>query len=527
MEIENDGYDANSAIQDLVDALNDSAPAGVTYNFVDPGVAQIGADEIAVGLIYRTETVELVGSAAILDSSVDPLFVDTRNRPALAQTFRETATGEKLTIAVNHLKSKGSPCDDIGDPDTGDGQGNCNLTRTDAANAEANWLATDPTGSGDPDFLIIGDLNAYAMEDPITALKNKGYTNLIQQFVGLYAYSYIFDGASGYLDHALANGNLLPQVTGATEWAINADEPSVIDYNTEYKPQDFYEPTPYRASDHDPVIVGLKLAPPDLSIDKEIDTQTGGTLNLPLGDVVTYTIVLSNSGNSDAFGVVMTDDLPDEVGFGGWVEQNGAIEANNIITWTGVVSNNSLVTFIFTATVSDSAAFYGAIVTNTAEFTSTNAGSDSDDAVFTIAEEVTTPALTIDKEIETPGGGTLNLPLSSLVTYTIILSNSGLGDALGVVMTDDLPAQVDFAGWVQQSGATEANDTIAWTGAISGGNQVTIIFTANVLTETNLFGQSVTNTAEFTSTNAGSGSDEVIFTIMARPKIYLPVVMKN
>ncbi len=93
-------------------------------------------------------------------------------------------------------------------PDTGDGQGNCNLTRTSAATALVNWLATDPTGSGDPDFLIIGDLNAYAMEDPITAITSGGYTNLIEPFVGADAYSYVFNGESGYLDHALATASL-------------------------------------------------------------------------------------------------------------------------------------------------------------------------------------------------------------------------------------------------------------------------------------------------------------------------------
>ncbi len=73
-------------------------------------------------------------------------------------------------MVVNHLKSKGSDCDGIGDPDTGDGQGNCNLTRMAAAQAMVDWLATDPTGSGDPDFIIMGDLNSYAMEDPIDAI---------------------------------------------------------------------------------------------------------------------------------------------------------------------------------------------------------------------------------------------------------------------------------------------------------------------------------------------------------------------
>ncbi len=71
-------------------------------------------------------------------------------------------------------------------------------------------------------------------------------------------YSYVFDGEAGYLDHALATSSLSRQVTGVTIWHINADEPSVLDYNTEFKTQDLYAPTPYRSSDHDPVVVGLR-----------------------------------------------------------------------------------------------------------------------------------------------------------------------------------------------------------------------------------------------------------------------------
>ena len=94
-----------------------------------------------------------------------------RAGPSLAQTFEENATGARFTVVVNHLKSKGSDCNDVGDPDLGDGQGNCNGHADAAAEALVDWLATDPTGSGDPDFLIMGDLNSYAQEDPIDAIK--------------------------------------------------------------------------------------------------------------------------------------------------------------------------------------------------------------------------------------------------------------------------------------------------------------------------------------------------------------------
>jgi predicted extracellular nuclease len=264
IEIQND---AGAATLDLVDALNAKTAPG-TYAFVQTGT--IGTDAIKQAFVYQPAAVRPVGAPAILSGAVDPRFVDTANRPALAQTFEEVATGERVTVAVNHFKSKGSGC--TGDPDLQDGQGNCNVTRTQAARALAAWLATDPTGSRDSDVLVIGDLNSYRNEDPIRALEAAGYTDLVERFGGDEAYGYLFDGQLGYLDHALANASLLSQVTGATEWHINADEVPLLDYNDavhdapgeapferESGALPLYAPDPYRSSDHDPVVVGLDL----------------------------------------------------------------------------------------------------------------------------------------------------------------------------------------------------------------------------------------------------------------------------
>ncbi|MCP3994790.1 MAG: ExeM/NucH family extracellular endonuclease [bacterium] len=259
IEIENHATDA--ALADLVNGVNDVVGAG-TYDYVPTG--PIGTDAIKVALIYKPAAVSLAGVHAILDSSVDPAFIDTKNRPVLAQTFMDLGSGELVTVAVNHLKSKGSDCDALDDPDTGDMQGNCNLTRTSAATALVNWLGTDPTGSGSDNFLITGDLNAYAMEDPISAIKGAGYTDLIAALVGSGfadgAYSYNYFSESGYLDHALASSGLFSQVTGVGVWHTNADEPSALNYN-DYNQPALYDAGPYRASDHDPVIVGLELTP--------------------------------------------------------------------------------------------------------------------------------------------------------------------------------------------------------------------------------------------------------------------------
>ncbi len=267
VEVQNNG---NTAISSLVNAINNAIPGTTNdYSFVNTGT--IGTDQIRVAIIYKDSTVSTVNNYAVLDSSVDSRFDSSRNRPALAQTFVEDATGEEFTLVVNHFKSKGGTGSGA-DADQGDGQGNFNASRTSAAEALADWLVGNPTGVNDSDYLIVGDLNAYALEDPITAIKNGAddlagtgddYTDVISQF-NTNPYSYVFDGQAGYLDHALASSSLSSQVTGATEWHINADEPRSLDYNTEFKSlgqiSSLYNADPFRASDHDPVIVGLDLA---------------------------------------------------------------------------------------------------------------------------------------------------------------------------------------------------------------------------------------------------------------------------
>lgn len=276
VELENDyNTGSNAAIASLVTALNAVAGAG-TYAYVNPG-GNVGTDAIANGFIYKQNVVSTVGAAAILSAAsfTDPNNTGSqRNRPALAVTFEVTqaghsSNGERFTIAANHLKSKGSSCG-AGDDDVSSGQANCNGTRTLGAQALVAWLAADPTGSGDPDFMIVGDLNAYAMEDPIDAIKAAGYTDLTAVY-SPGSTSFVFDGQWGSLDFGMSNGPLTSQVTGATKWNINADESTLLDYNDtiqdtneqawEAKPSStpLYNADAYRSSDHDPVIIGLNL----------------------------------------------------------------------------------------------------------------------------------------------------------------------------------------------------------------------------------------------------------------------------
>lgn len=278
MEVENDGYGSTSAIKDLVDRLNAVLGAN-TYNFVQvPGTTQLGSDAITVAMIYKPATVTPVGSAVTTNAGV----FGYGNRQPLVQTFKQNSNGEVFTLAVNHFKSKGScPTGSTNvDRDMKDGQGCWNATRVQAATELLAWLATNPTGTADKDVLIVGDLNSYAKEDPIVTLSNGGFINLIEKFHGQAGYSYQFNGELGYLDHALASTSLSGQVSYAMEWHINADESTLFDYNTELKTvsqqADYYAPSAFRASDHDPVLVELKLAgnnPADLDVDGDVDNN--------------------------------------------------------------------------------------------------------------------------------------------------------------------------------------------------------------------------------------------------------------
>ena len=272
LEMENDGFGENSAIQDLVNGLNAQAPADVHYSFVNPGIEALGGDQIKVAMIYNDLAVSEIGTAAYL---LEFPF-EYHNRPPMTQSFRATETGEKLTISVNHFRSKGcSSSGGVENEDKLDGQGCYNLRRVQAAEALSAWLATHPTGVVDEDVLIIGDLNAYNREDPVTSLQTAGFVNLAPDRLGNTAYSYAYGGEIGSLDHILASASLNSKVVAVSEWHINADEPSILDYNTEYKTADkltsLYSDGPFRASDHDPVIVEINGVTPMISVSETFE----------------------------------------------------------------------------------------------------------------------------------------------------------------------------------------------------------------------------------------------------------------
>ena len=99
----------------------------------------------------------------------------------------------------------------------------------------------------------MGDMNCYAFTEPIKVFTESGMIDLHRAFHGDSSYSYMFGGMASYIDHAISNGTMYRQVTGMSGFHINSDEDDRYNY------QRSSDETMFRCSDHDPVLVGLKL----------------------------------------------------------------------------------------------------------------------------------------------------------------------------------------------------------------------------------------------------------------------------
>ena len=472
----------SASITDLLGAVNARCGGAHPYAFVNTG-GTLGTDAIRVQQIYRTGFVSPVGSPL---SDLDPIH----SRPPTAQTFdvvdaMNPAFGQRFTVIVNHFKSKGSSAGLPGDADIGDGAGASNATRTAQANRLLTWITgTVLPAAGDPDVILLGDFNAYAKEDPITTLIGGGFNDLETTFHGANAYSYLFDGQLGHLDYGFANTTMLPQITGADAWHINADEIDLFDYNDEIKdagestfeekpdgsalvpPRVVFQPaSPYRASDHDPVIVGL-FQVADLAITK-MDTPDPVTA----GTNLTYTIAVTNNGPDAASTASWSDTLPAGTTFvslpavAGWSCTTPAVGAGGTLS----CSNPSFAvgSAVFTLTVAVAPSVTAAtMLSNTASVTSATvdgtAGNNSATATTTVAASADLSITKTDGVATATAGGS--------VTYTITASNAGPSTATGATVADTFPASL----------------TCTWTCVGAGGGTCTAAGSGNINNTVNL-----------------------------------------
>jgi len=243
-ELENDGFGPYSAARSLLDLLYEAVPG--EWSVVEIQSDRVGTDVISVGLFFRADVLEAVGIPHLNNTAP----FRGLSRVPLAQLFRDQASGRQFLLAVNHLKSKGR-CPDTGkNSDQRDGQSCWNAARVTAARAVTGWVNSLAEGMGTNHALILGDMNAYRMEDPITIFRQMAYTDLVEQISGLPQHSFVYWGQAGTLDYAFATKPLVKFVRHAQIWHVNADWPQKVEL-----------PQPWlRYSDHDPVVIDLDFS---------------------------------------------------------------------------------------------------------------------------------------------------------------------------------------------------------------------------------------------------------------------------
>ncbi|SHL02829.1 ExeM/NucH family extracellular endonuclease [Hymenobacter psychrotolerans] len=248
-EMENDGNDATSALQDLVNGLNQAMGAG-TYAFINDGGSTKqpnNTDVIRCAILYKPAAVAPLGSP-LLD-----LTPGVFERPPLAQLFttRRSARRDTLGLVVNHFKSKGSGSGL--NADQNDGQGGSNQRRREQARALVQFINQKVMPAGTRRVVCIGDYNANYEEDPIDILRAAGLVTVTPPTSA----SYVFKGLTGSLDHCIVTPNMVGFID-VHKWNINSGEPLFLQYDIAGAATDVA--SPFRSSDHDPVLIGINFA---------------------------------------------------------------------------------------------------------------------------------------------------------------------------------------------------------------------------------------------------------------------------
>ena len=339
MEVENNGFDDDSSIVQLVNLVNAEFSPENQYVIARPTKdKRIGTDAISSQLIYRRSVIALdrLDIIEMPYQRVPGEFFPTQfegdwedfrptskyMRNAVTPVFTLDKPNEKkLTVSVNHFKSKGSTCwEDLQKTKVNDEgltvhyledtdfQGSCEHLRVAAANYIGNQLE-DYQGYR----IIVGDLNSYANEDPVMVLTNQanlpstrsikagrnvfvgskeifgneneviknsfGYINIIQK-KHEDTVSYSFNDEVGTLDYVLITPDVEQFVVDATDWNINSVESTLLQYESSFTGSLEKYNDPFRSSDHDPAVVSLNMLPMEATVTDEVQLPST-PINMP------------------------------------------------------------------------------------------------------------------------------------------------------------------------------------------------------------------------------------------------------
>ncbi len=208
------------------------------------------------------------------------------------------------------------------------------------------------------------------------------------------------------------------------------------------------------------LVVGNKTAGVNVTVPEIIPDKTVNISNPNFGDNVNYTVTVTNDGIGDAKDVVVRDVLGEGLKFVSATGNYTFDEATRTVTWIVDLAKGESKVFSVIATVSG----YGN-VTN-----SLVVGNKTTGVNVTVPE--INPDKTVDNEIPNFGDN---------VTYTVTVTNDGIGDANNVVITDVLDKGLKFLNATGNFTYDEKTGTITWTVDLAKGETKTFNVNVTVL----------------------------------------------
>jgi len=326
-------------------------------------------------------------------------------------------------------------------------------------------------GPSDATGLVVEDILASGY-DFVSATPSAG---TYDEVIGSWDISSLLNGASETLDivaTVLTNGDFSNTAELIALDTFDPDSSPDNNLNSE-DDQDTVNPTP----------TGLA----DLSLTKEVDE-----LNPNVGDIIEFTINLTNSGDSNATGVVVTDVVPSGYTYQSHLSTAGVYSPDTGIWNTnGVIPNGTTETLIVLLQVNAPTELPGEY-TNTAEITAsdqadpdsnTNEDTSVDDLGDGIEDDDEASVTVVPQSVDIAVNKVVSAErprIGDVIDFTITVSNLGMSDATNIGIEDVLPNGYDFQSSQASTGAYDTVDGIWEIPLLESSETATLTITVEV-----------------------------------------------
>ena len=208
------------------------------------------------------------------------------------------------------------------------------------------------------------------------------------------------------------------------------------------------------------LVVGNKTTDVNVTVPEIIPDKTANITNPNFGDKVDYTVTVTNDGIGDAKDVVVRDVLGEGLTFVDATGNYSFDEVTHTVTWIVDLAKGESKVFSVIATVVG----YGN-VTNS----------------LVVGNKTTDVNVTVPEIIPDKTANITNPNFGDNVTYTVTVTNDGIGDANNVVITDVLDNGLKFLNATGNFTYDEKTGTITWIVDLAKGETKTFNVNVTVL----------------------------------------------